>query len=571
MLRRNRLKVLTEEGAKEVDNEADLAANHWYRLPSHAVEQALLSDCENGLSSTEAAGRLRQYGPNTLTSKPQRSALTILITQFKSLIVALLIVAAGLAFLLNETIEGFAILAVIVLNAVIGFFTELRAEQAITALQEQAVPTAHVLRDGEEHQIPAANLVPGDIAVLAAGGRVPADGRIVESIRLQIQEATLTGESLAVNKVTDPLVAENGEIPLGDRLNMAYMGTVITDGRGLMMVTATGMRTEVGQIGTLIDEAVTQDTPLERRLEQLGRALIGIVAGLSAVIVIAGVLRGENLLYMLEVGISLAIAAVPEGLPAVATMTLALGVQRMAKTNALIRRLPAVETLGSTTVICTDKTGTLTKNEMTVTRIFLNGKQLDVSGAGYGLTGEFCIDNKPIIVREHEHLMLALQIGALCNDAALESTERGISVLGDPTEGALIVVAEKAGLDHDTLEEVYDRVDEVPFDSETKRMVTVHRTSEGSLVAYMKGAPAAILESATYFMEAGQHRAIHPQDHEAILHLNRKMAEDALRVLAVAYRELPDEYAATDLTTNFTYVGLFGMLDPLRDEVKSGH
>jgi P-type Ca2+ transporter type 2C len=563
------LKVLSADGTDAVGDEDDLSANHWYYLSSHEVEQTFSSDSENGLSPNEAAKRLQQYGPNTLTSKPRRSALSILLIQFKSLIVALLIAAAGLAFLLNEMIEGFAILVVIGLNTVIGFITELRAEQAITALQEQAVPTAHVLRDGEEHQIPAANLVPGDIVVLSAGGRVPADGRVVESVRLQIQEAALTGESLPVSKVADSLIAEDGEIPLGDRLNMVYMGTVITDGRGLIMVTATGMRTEVGRIGTLIDEAVTQDTPLERRLEQLGRALIGIVAALSAVIVIAGVLRGENLLYMLEVGISLAIAAVPEGLPAVATMTLALGVQRMAKTNALIRRLPAVETLGSTTVICTDKTGTLTENEMTVTRIFLNGDQLDVSGAGYGLTGEFCLNNEPIDARENEHLMLALQIGALCNDAALESTEQGVSVLGDPTEGALIVVAEKAGLDHDTLEEVYDRVDELPFDSETKRMVTVHRTSEGRLFAYMKGAPAAILESATHFMEAGQTRVINPQDRETILQLNRKMAEDALRVLAVAYRELPDQYNATELTTNFIYVGLFGMLDPLREEVKS--
>jgi P-type Ca2+ transporter type 2C len=303
--------------------------------------------------------------------------------------VVLLITAASLAFLLNETIEGFAILVVILINAIIGFLTELRAEQAITALQKQTVPTAHVIRDKEEHRIPAANLVPGDVVVLSAGERVPADGRIVESVQLQIQEASLTGESLPVGKIDESLPPENSEIPLVIVRKHGYMGTVITDGRGLMLVTETGMRTEVGKIGTMIDEAVTQDTPLERRLEQLGRALIGIVAVLCAIIVTAGVLRGENLLYMLEVGISLAIAAVPEGLPAVATMTLALGVQRMAKKHALMRRLHAVETLGSTTVICTDKTGTLTKNEMTVTRIALNGDQLDVTGSGYELKGTF--------------------------------------------------------------------------------------------------------------------------------------------------------------------------------------
>jgi P-type Ca2+ transporter type 2C len=281
---------------------------------------------------------------------------------------------------------------------------------------------------------------------------------------------------------------------------MGYMGTVITDGRGLMLVSETGMQTEVGKIGIMIDEAVTQDTPLERRLEHLGRALIVIVAVLCAIIVTAGVLRGENLLYMLEVGISLAIAAVPEGLPAVATMTLALGVQRMAKTNALMRRLHAVETLGSTTVICTDKTGTLTKNEMTVTHIALNGDQLNVTGSGYELQGTFRNSRGAVDVRENDHLMLALQIGALCNDAELEITERGIGILGDPTEGALIIAAEKAGLHHNRLEEDYLRIDELPFDSETKRMVTVHRTPEGKLAAYMKGAPGDVLDSSEFHL-----------------------------------------------------------------------
>jgi P-type Ca2+ transporter type 2C len=486
---------------EETNKEDEPPHSSWYLLPPLEVEKYLDTDHENGLSETEAKKRLQQYGPNALTSAPRRSVLSILVAQLKSLIVVLLIAAASLAFLLNETIEGLAILVVIILNAIIGFLTELRAEQAITALQEQTVPTAHVIRDDAEHKIQAVKLVPGDVVVLSAGERVPADGRLIESVQLQIQEASLTGESLPVSKIDEALNKANSEISLGDRLNMAYMGTVITDGRGLMLVTDTGMNTEVGKIGTMIDEAVTQDTPLERRLEQLGRALIAIVAVLCAVIVTAGVLRGENLLYMLEVGISLAIAAVPEGLPAVATMTLALGVQRMAKKHALMRRLHAVETLGSTTVICTDKTGTLTKNEMTVTNIVLNGDQLDVTGSGYELQGVFRNNHGAIDARENEHLMLALQIGALCNDAELEYTERGISVLGDPTEGALIVAAEKAGLEHDKLEDIYERVDEAPFDSETKRMVTVHRTPEGSLVAYMKGAPAAVMESAAYFME----------------------------------------------------------------------
>jgi Ca2+-transporting ATPase len=557
----------TGEEAKP-DNEPPLSHNHWYLLTPDQVSLQLNSDAEQGLSQLEAEKRLKQHGPNTLTSAPQRSALSILAAQFRSLIVLLLIAAAVTAFLLNETIEAIAILVVIGLNAVIGFLTELRAEQAITALQQQSVPTAHVIRDGEERQIPAASLVPGDLVVLAAGERVPADGRIIESVRLQIQEAMLTGESLPVSKSEDALIAADGSIPLGDRINIAYMGTVITDGRGLMLVTTTGMNTEVGKIGTLIDEAITRETPLEHRLEQLGHALIAIVIVLCAVIVVAGVLRGENALRMLEVGISLAIAAVPEGLPAVATMTLALGVQRMAKTNALVRRLPAVETLGSTTVICTDKTGTLTKNEMTVTRIVLDGDSIEVTGAGYELEGAFYQHDQPIAPGENEHLMLALQIGALCNDAALEQNGNGIVVLGDPTEGALIVAAEKAGLDQPTLEEVYDRVDEIPFDSETKRMVTVHCTPEGRYVAYVKGSPAAILEAASWFMSGGEIRAITTQQREDILNLNRQMAREALRVLAVAYREVPETYTPDDLTGDLIYVGLLGMLDPLREEAK---
>jgi Ca2+-transporting ATPase len=561
--------LAASKASGEISHDDKTPSRRWHELPQQEVEQLLASDLGNGLTASEAEKRLLKYGPNTLTSTPSRSAFAIFIAQFKSLIVVLLIAAALLAFLLNETIEGFAILVVIILNAVIGFLTELRAEQAITALKEQTVPTAHVIRDGEEHQIPAEKLVPGDIVVLAAGQRVPADGRILESVQLQVQEASLTGESLPVSKIDEPLRPDSGDVQLGDRINMGYMGTIITDGRGLLLVTGTGMQTEIGKIGTLIDEAVTQDTPLERRLEQLGRALVGIVAVLCAVIVTAGVLRGENLLYMLEVGISLAIAAVPEGLPAVATMTLALGVQRMARNNALVRHLPAVETLGSTTVICTDKTGTLTKNEMTVTRIVLNGDQIDVTGSGYEVQGTFRSADTTIAPRENEHLMLALQIGTLCNDAELERTEKGVQVLGDPTEGALIIAAEKACLQHIALEAAYDRVDELPFSSDTKRMVTVHRTPEGTLVAYMKGSLAAVLESTSQFMTHGQIRPITPQDNEQILQLNRKMAENALRVLAVACRELPADYTPEDLASNFTYVGLFGMIDPLREEAKS--
>ncbi|MDX2137873.1 MAG: HAD-IC family P-type ATPase [Chloroflexota bacterium] len=533
------------------------------------VAQTLGSDAETGLSQSEAQKRLEQYGPNELTSAPPRSALAILIAQFRSLIVVLLLVAAALAFVLNERLEAVAILIVIILNALIGFATELRAEQAITALQKQSVLNATVIREGIERQIPANAIVPGDLVVLAAGERVPGDGRVVSSVQLQIQESALTGESLPVVKKEAPLATEQGDIALGDRHNMAFMGTVITDGRGIMLTTATGMQTEVGKIGTLIDEAANDDTPLERRLEQLGRTLLVIVAVLCVIIVIAGVLRGEELLHMVEVGISLAIAAVPEGLPAVATMTLAIGVQRMARTRALVRRLPAVETLGSTTVICTDKTGTLTKNEMTVTRVILNDETFEVTGSGYDLDGDFTLQGQAVDPNQHEHLMLAMHIASLCNDAEIENGEHGITVIGDPTEGALIVAGEKAGLAHKQLEAGYKRIDEVPFDSGTKRMVTVHRTPQGNVVAYIKGSPAAVLNSTSQRWTANGAQPITEQECDRILALNDELAADALRVLALGYRELPEGYSKDDLDGDYTYVALVGMIDPLREEAKA--
>jgi P-type Ca2+ transporter type 2C len=427
----------------------------WHALSAEEVFWALQTDPTSGLTNVEAAPRRKQFGANTLAESKGRSVLSILVDQFKSVIVALLVAATVVAFAMGENPEAVAILVVIVLNAAVGFLTEWKAEQALTALHKQSVPVAHVFRDGDEHQIPAAELVPGDVVVLAAGSRVPADGRLVQSVQLQVDEAALTGESHSVTKNSDPLPDE--DTALGDRRNMAYLGTTVTDGRGRLLVTATGMRTEVGRIGTLIEEAVSRETPLERKLAQLGNALIGLVLALCAVIVLAGWLRGHGFLSMLEVGISLAIAAVPEGLPAVTTMTLALGMQRMARMRALIRRLPAVETLGSTTVICTDKTGTLTRNEMTVQALQLWGRRIEVTGIGYASTGEFREGGRAIDARADSQLALALRVGALCSDATLEVTNVGASVLGDPTEGALLVAAAKAGMSEDELEGIVSR------------------------------------------------------------------------------------------------------------------
>jgi Ca2+-transporting ATPase len=480
--------------------------------------------------------------------------------------VALLIAATVVAFALGENIEAIAILVVIVLNAAIGFFTEWKAEQALTALQQQAVPVAHVVRDGDEREIAAAELVPGDIVLLPAGSRVPADGRLIESARLQVQEAALTGESHAVTKQVESVPDENAA--LAERKNMVYLGTAVTDGRGRFLVTATGANTEVGRIGTLIEEAGNRDTPLERKLAQLGNALIGIVLVLCAVIVAAGWLRGLSFLYMLRVGISLAIAAVPEGLPAVTTMTLALGMQRMARMRALIRRLPAVETLGSTTVICTDKTGTLTRNEMTVQALQLGERRVDVTGTGYATTGEFRVDDQPVDPKVDEHLALALRIGALCSDARIEQGDDGETIIGDPTEGALVVAAAKAGMHEEDLERDYPRIDEVPFSSETKRMATVHRTPGGPTVAYVKGAPSTIAEASSQQLTADGVRPLSDEARQQIMARNEELAGRALRILGLAYKEVPENHAEEDLTKDLIFVGLVGMIDPLRDEVK---
>jgi len=545
-----------------------VAEQTWHVLSFEAVKDRLQTDVARGLTQAEAARRLAQYGTNTLAQARQRSTLSIFVAQFQSLIVALLVAATAIAFAMGENLEAVAILVVIVINAGIGFFTEWKAAQALSALRKQAVRLAHAIREGAEHEIPAAELVPGDLVVLAAGARVPADGRIVECVRLQIEEAVLTGESHAVTKIADPL--PDKDAALGDRLNMAFLGTTITDGRGRLLVTSTGAQTEVGKIGILIDEATTRATPLEQKLAWLGRLLIAVVLALCAVIVLAGWLRGvTDFWHMLEIGLSLAIAAVPEGLPAVATMTLALGMQRMARMRALVRRLPAVETLGSTTVICTDKTGTLTKNEMTVCVYVLDRRRVDVTGAGYEPVGKFQDGDKSVDPRSDEHLALALRIGMLCNDAKVERTDGHDTVLGDPTEAALIVVAEKAEMNQAALAPDFPRLSEVPFDSTSKRMVTVHRAPQGRKMAFIKGSPGTLLAASSSQARTIGVMPLTKENRRRWEDANEELAGAALRVLGLAYRELPEGYNEEDFTKELTFVGLVGMSDPLRDEAKA--
>lgn len=542
----------------------------WHVSSVGETATALNSSLESGLSSGDAAARLVRDGPNTVGVSTRRSALGILVHQFRSLIVLLLVAAGGVAFALGETIEAVAVLVVIVLNAVIGFLTEWKAASALDGLSKQTVAVARVLRDGQERQIASAELVAGDVVLIGAGDRVPADGRLIDQARLQVDEAALTGESVPVTKSIEAI----GEIetPLGDRVNMLHMGTSVSDGRGTLMVTTTGARTEMGKIGTLVDAVGAHRTPLETKLAELSRALLVIVLVLCAVIILVGWLRGNGLLYMVEVGISLAIAAVPEGLLAVTTMTLAVGMQRMAKMNALVRRLPAVESLGSTTVICSDKTGTLTRNEMTVRTYDLGGRRVDVTGMGYKPEGDFRFDGKRVEPDSsaEEALRLALRIGALCNDAQLDHSGEHITVLGDPTEAALIVAAQKAGLDRTAMDHDYPRTSEVPFSSESKRMATVHTTPEGHAVAYVKGSPAAVLEASVNTLDSSG--TVTPMTEELQTQYratNGELAASALRVLALAYRELPVEYSEVDCTRDLTFVGLVGMSDPLREEALS--
>lgn len=538
----------------------------WHALPVDQVARKLSVDSQSGLSAAEAASRLNKFGPNQLEQARGRSAWSILAAQFASLIVGLLLAATLVAFLLGEYVEAIAILLVILLNALIGFFTEWKAERTLSALEKTTVPRAKVLREGREREVPAAELVPGDIVLVAAGDRVPADGRVLECARLQVEEAALTGESVASEKTVDPVGDEDA--PLGDRQSMAYMGTAITDGRGRLIITATGSQTEMGRIGRLLEEAGSRDSPLERKLEQLGRALVLIVIALSGIIVFAGWLQGHPFLEILEVGISLAIAAVPEGLPAVATMTLAIGMQRMARMRAIIRRLPAVETLGSTTTICTDKTGTLTRNEMTVRVYQLGPRRIEVTGVGYEPVGKFEHDGQELDIAADKLLMRALEIGALCNDAKLHPGPVP-SVLGDPTEAALLVAAEKAGLRHNGLIQRFPRVAEVPFSSESQRMITVHRTPEGQLFACIKGAPGTLLADCRHQWTAEGDQPLSDDDRQQWLQRNEQLAGNALRILAFACRELPESYAEDDLSRELVFVGLVGMIDPLRDEASA--
>ncbi|MDD2903757.1 MAG: cation-translocating P-type ATPase [Syntrophales bacterium] len=533
--------------------------------PQQVLE--LLETGPQGLSPSRVQERLERFGPNELAAARSVSPWLIFLRQFQNLLMVILVIAVGISFMLGEHLDAVVILVIVLACVVLGFFQEYRAEQAAAALQKMAAPEAAVIREGREQVIPAREVVPGDILALHTGDRVAADGRLLEQFNLMADEAVLTGESLPVAKNLAPLAA--ADTAVADRHCLIFGGTVITYGRGLAVVTATGMDTEFGRIAGLLKEVTSEPTPLERRMHTIGRVLSLICLGVAGGAVVLGLFRGYGWLEMLIWGISLAVAAVPEALPAVVTGALAIGTTRMARRHAIIKRLPAVETMGCTTVICTDKTGTLTRNEMTARRLFLEGRDLEVSGSGYEPAGNFSIEGQEVAPADAPVLEFAGRIAILCNDASLEENEGGWRVLGDPTEGALVVLGRKAGLDPEALRKEFPRMAEIPFEADRKRMSTIHREPQGFLMC-LKGAPESLLPYCARILTAHGEEPLSAQEQQQIMDRAGTMAGEAFRVLGLAYRRLGEvpELVPGSEEADLVWVGLVGLLDPPRTETK---
>jgi Ca2+-transporting ATPase len=528
------------------------------------IVSSLGADLEYGLKSEEVRERLKIHGENRLKEHAGISPWVIIASQFRNIIVVLLLAATGISLLLHDYVEAAAVFSVIILNALFGFLTEFKAEKAMEALKKIVTTRAKVIRDGHLQEIEAEQLVPGDILVLEEGDQVTADGRLARSENLAVIEAPLTGESKPVSKKNVVLEEEN--LPLGDRINLVYMGTMVARGNGLVVVTATGNNTEIGGISALLEQTGDEKTPLEKRLGQLGRSLVGISLGIAFIMAVFGILTGRPVVEILETSIALAIAAVPEGLPAVATITLAVGMTRMARQNAIIRRLPAVETLGSTTVICSDKTGTLTENEMTLEEIWLGGRNIKVTGTGYKPEGGFQEGDHKEQVRGD--LELFLKTGALASNAAINKNEQGQwDVVGDPTEGAIVAAAMKGGFNpEEARRHGYHELKEIPFNSDEKRMAVYYRTPENQLLLVAKGSPEVILSSCSRLLANGQPVELDQKWLETVKRTNEQMGKKGLRVLALAYR--PIQSAEEEAYRDLVFIGLAGIMDPPREEAR---
>lgn len=533
---------------------------HFYNQGTNEILEKLKTDETSGLSTEEATRRLVEYGYNQLTSKRKKSLFQIFMAQFKSFMIIILLIAAAISGVVGimegeGLIDTFVILGILILNAIVGAYQERKAESSLEALKNLAAPETKVFRDGVITEIPTRDLVPGDIVILETGAVIPADLRLTESVNLKIQESSLTGESVPVDKKTESLTGD--DIALGDRINMAFSSGMVTYGRGRGVVVSTGMKTEVGKIADMLQQTVDTETPMSRRLEQLGKVL-GIAALIiCAVIFIVGVLYGKSVLNMFMTAVSLAVAAIPEGLPAVSTVVLAIGVQRMVKRNAIIRTLPSVETLGSATVICSDKTGTLTQNKMTVVDAYVNHKRDTINRAA-----------PATLLNEEEKKLLSISV--LCADAQVRVNEDGKNEFtGDPTETALLDFGILYGMHKDELEKTFPRIAEIPFDSERKRMTTVNKLSDKSTRVNVKGGLDEVLGVCDKIIINGEVRTITTVDMEQIRNANEAMANSALRVLAMAYKDLPEppkNVEIGELENGLIFIGLLGMIDPARPE-----
>ena len=558
----------------------------WHSLSEEEIFRKLNTSLK-GLSQKEAEERLKKYGYNELAEKKRRTALQMFLSQFKDVFILLLIFAAifsigvgyfeslhdpSIGFLESYT-DAITIIVIVIMCVIAGFVQEFRAEKALEALKKLAAPKARVIRDGKIAVIPAREVVPGDVLALEAGDRVPADARIIEAIELRANEAVLTGESTPVNKqvtVVEP------SAPLSERRNMVFSATHIVYGRGKAVVVATGMKTEFGKIAKMVQEAEEEKTPLEKKLDSFASKIAKIVIAVCAIIfaleafevAMQGQFEINGFIQAFMSSIALAISAVPEGLPAIVTITLALGARELARRNAIIRKLAAAETLGAVTVICSDKTGTLTKGEMTVRRVYVDNKIYEITGVGYEPKGEFILRGEKIEPEKEEALIYLLKIGALCNNALIVKEKEKWEVIGDPTEAALIVAAEKAGLKYKTLEKNYPRIGEIPFTSERKCMTTIHLTPEKKKIALLKGAPEVVLEKCTYILDNGKIKKLTEKKRKEILKINEEMAKEALRILGMAYKELPKkmEKYSEEIEKDMIFIGLEGMMDPPREE-----
>ncbi|WP_444659449.1 cation-translocating P-type ATPase [Caproiciproducens sp. R2] len=550
-----------------------MAEKLWYSESIQETCKVLYTDKENGLR-TEQVGSLREkYGPNELAQKSGTTIFEMLLEQFKDYLVIILIIASIVSIAVGEITDSIVIIGIVIVNACLGVFQEYRAGKALEALKKMSAPNAKVIREGCLKTVPAQELVPGDLVVLETGDYIPADVRITESVNLKADESALTGESVPVDKDASALL--EGEVALGDQVNRGFMSTIVTYGRGKGVVTATGMNTVIGGIAGMIQDAEEEATPLQKKLAQMGKFLGTGCLAICALVFVMGLLRGEQLLSMFMTAVSLAVAAIPEGLPAVVTIVLALGMQRMVKHHAIMKKLHAVETLGSTTVICSDKTGTLTQNQMTIVKMFVPGAEIDVTGEGYTPQGGFLIGEQEMELSTEPAVSRLLEIGVLCNDASLEKEccpeeKDQWKILGDPTEGALVVAAAKAGKNRGSMNTAHPRLQEIPFDSGRKLMTTFHRDGEGRVVAYTKGAPDILVGLCSRIMRRdGRIEEMTEGDRKEILDENRRLARSALRVLGMSFKpmeKIPDHPTPQADEKDMVFTGLVGMIDPPRVE-----